>query len=192
MLQLFALISAVLVLIGIPPYIRDMLRGVTKPERATWFILSVLGVIAFGSQVALGGTWSLVFSGLDALATLMVFALSIRYGVGGWTTLDKIALLIAAAGVLIACIAREPIIALAGVILADISGTFLTVIKTYIEPSSETTITWLLTGTAALFGILAVGKTDPGLLLYPLYLMMANYVIPITQWLGYSSKKRNS
>ncbi len=81
---------------------------------------------------------------------------------------------------------KQPLISLAGVILADISGTGLTVRKAFLDPGSETTISWVLCGTAAIFGILAVGSLSVAILLYPCYLLVANYAIPVAQVLGRS------
>lgn len=182
--QILAAISVVFFLAAAPPYIIDTLKGKTKPERATWFVFSVLGLIAFVSQAELGATWSLVFSGVDTLGSLIVLILSIKYGVGGWSKLDRYALAIAAGGVGVAVLAHEPIIALLGNIAADISGTVLTVHKTFRAPDTETTISWALTGTSALAGVLSVGSLKFSLILYPAYLALANYAIPVTQVIG--------
>ncbi|KKT58129.1 MAG: hypothetical protein UW52_C0064G0012 [Candidatus Gottesmanbacteria bacterium GW2011_GWA1_44_24b] len=64
MLQTFGLLSAVIFPISYFPYVRDTLRGKTKPERASWFIWATLGAIAFFSQLAKGATDSLWLSGL--------------------------------------------------------------------------------------------------------------------------------
>ena len=45
MLQLFGLIAGDLVILANIPYMRDILRGKTKPERASWLIWFTLGVI---------------------------------------------------------------------------------------------------------------------------------------------------
>lgn len=183
MQELFTIISAILILIAAPPYIIDTIRGNTKPERITWLIFSVLGIIAFVSQLLLGASWSLVFSGLDTLASILVFSMSIKLGTGGHTNLDIIALITATIGVLIAVFTKEPIISLLGVIIADLSGVVLTVKKTYKNPKSETSITWILVGTASLFGVLSVSEISFAILLYPVYLMISNFSIPFTQLL---------
>jgi hypothetical protein len=95
---------------------------------------------------------------------------------------------IATIGVLMAIFAKEPAISLIGVIIADFSGMALTIKKTYLDPSSETTITWLLVGTASLFGVLSVDNFTVGILLYPVYLMIANYSIPVVQLIRKSFK----
>lgn len=181
MKEIAALISAVLILIAVPPYVIDTIKGKTKPERVTWLIFGVLGLIAFVSQITLGASWSLLFSGLDTTASILVFILAVKYGVGGHTRLDIGALTVASIGVVIAILAKEPVISLLGVVIADLSGMVLTIKKTFINPESETTISWLLVGTASLFGLLAVGKLSYGILLYPFYLMVANYSVPLTQ-----------
>lgn len=172
-----------------PPYLFDILRHKTKPERTTWFIWSVLGVIALSAQLQVHGGWSLLFVGLDAAGNLLVFLLSLHFGVGGWKLLDKIALVVAAAGLITAYVVRQPVVALLGVVLADVSGATLTIIKTYKAPASETTITWLCIGTASLLSALAVGKWQAAALIYPVYLTVANYGVVVAQALGHLARK---
>ena len=184
--QWFAIISGVILFAGAPPYLIDILRGKTKPERATWFIWSVLGIIALVSQIAEHGAWSILFVSVDALGSVLVFLLSLKYGVGGWTRLDKTALGIAAVGVVVSVVARQPIPALAGIVLADLSGVVLTVRKTFLAPRSETAVTWFFIGTASLLGAFSVGRMSLVLLIYPVYLAVANYSVLIAQGLGYA------
>ncbi len=184
MKEAFAVISAVLILVAGPPYALDTLKGITKPERMTWFIFSLLGLVAFVSQAGLGASWSLLFSGLDTAGSCLMLLLSLKYGVGGYARRDIVALTIALAGIAAAYLFKQPLISLSGVVLADASGTALTVRKAFLDPSSETTITWLCVGTAAVFGMLAVGSWSRTLLLYPAYLVVANYAVPIAQLLG--------
>lgn len=184
MLAVFAVISAVLALLAAPPYILDTLRGKTKPQRATWIIYSTLGLIGFFSSLAIQSNWSLVYLGMDTLASLTVFILSIRYGVGGFTLLDRYALVTASIGVAVSIAVSRPLIALLGIILADVAGTVLTIRKAFLHPSTETTISWVLVGVGGIFGLLSVGKLDFSLLVWPIYLVFANLSIPLAQNLG--------
>lgn len=189
MAEFFAIASGIILLAGAPPYVIDILKHKTKPERTTWFIWSVLGSIAFVSQISLHGKWSLVFVGLDGFGSLLVFLLSLKYGVGGWTALDKLALVIATAGVGLSLVARQPIVALLGVVLADLSGAVLTMLKTFKQPESETSITWFMIGLASLFGALSVPKLSAELLIYPIYLVVANWGVLAAQGFGYAYNK---
>lgn len=179
--QILAIAQVVIFCLAGPPYILDTIHGKTKPQRATWLIWTVLGTIAFVSQVALGASWSLVFTGLDTCGSLLVLLLSIWYGVGGWSRLDRLALLVAAGGVIVSLLAGAPVLAILGVILADLSGTILTVRKVFLHPDSETTVTWLLIGVGSLCGVASVQRLDVGLLLYPAYLCLVNWSVPVAQ-----------
>ena len=64
MFQFLGLLSGVLSGGSYIPYLRDIFRHTTKPERASWLIWAVLGSIAFFSQLAEGATWSLWLTGL--------------------------------------------------------------------------------------------------------------------------------
>lgn len=182
--ELFGILSGTVIFFGGPPYLLDILKGKTKPQRTTWFIWTFLGSISFTSQLKLGAHWSLVYVGLNAAGNLAVFLLSLKYGTGGWRKMDVTALVIACVGVAISFIFTSPMIALTGSIVADFAGTSLTLYKTYLDPSSETSITWFFMGTSSLFAALAVGKMDFSLLLYPVYICIVTYGVLAAQWLG--------
>lgn len=174
MLQLFGLLSGILPVLGVIPYDQDIFRHKTKPHRGSFFIWSMLGGIAFFTQLAKGATWSLFLPGADTLATLSIFALSIRYGVGGLNKRDIVGLIIASLGLVIWYFTDQPLIALLIVIGVDAVGTALTLVKTWEEPHSETFLSWLLAALGGLFAVFAVGRLSFGLLVYPVYILLAN------------------
>lgn len=184
MLQIFGYISAALSITMIIPYIRDIFTKNTRPERASWLIWTVLTSIAFFSQLAKGATDSLWLTGGQTLAVLLVFMLSIKYGVGGLTKRDITALAAATVGLIIWYFTKEPAYALFISILIDAIGTLLTVIKSYQEPNTETVSTFVMSGTSGIFGALAVGSWSTILLAYPLYIIIANYSIVVSILLG--------
>ena len=177
MLQIFGYTSALLSIVMIIPYIRDIFRLETKPERGSWFIWTVLGFIAFFSQLSKGATDSLWLTGGQTVAVFIIFLLSFKYGYGGLGRRDVKALIGAGIGLILWYLTREATFALLFVILVDSIGTLLTLLKSYKDPESETLSTWVLSGTSGIFGMLAVGSFNLILLAYPLYIILANYVI---------------
>ncbi len=177
MLQTFGYISAILSLIMIIPYVKDIFYGTTKPERASWFIWTVLTSIAFFSQLSKGATDSLWLSAGQTFAVLIVFLLSIKYGVGGLTKRDLRALVASGIGLVIWYFTNEALWALLVTVAIDGIGTYLTVLKAYKEPETETLSTFAISGTSGVFGALSVGSFNPILLIYPLYIIVANYTI---------------
>jgi hypothetical protein len=176
MLQILGLLSAMLIPLCYAPYIKDIFALKTKPERASWFIWATHGSIAFFSQLAKGATDSLWLSGLETLFSAIVFLLSLKYGVGGFTKRDITALSIAGIGLILWSITKEPAIALFLVIIVDAAGAYVTIVKSYEDPESETLITWILAGTAGLLSALSVGSMNLILLSYPIYIVIANYL----------------
>jgi len=187
-LEIFGITSGVLGFICVFPYIRDILLNKTKPERASWLIWSVLGSIAFFSQLAKGATNSLWLTGVDTLGVLITFILALKFGEGGLSRRDVKALMVAFLGLVIWFFTKEATFALIIVIVVDSAGSFLTISKAYEDPESETMSTWILSGLSGLAAALAVGSFDLVLLSYPLYIWVANWSVAIAMVLG--NKKR--
>ena len=188
MLQLLGIASGILVGISYIPYIKDIFLHTTKPERASWFIWVVLGGIAFFTQLAEGANWSLWLTGIETIGVLLVFLLSVKYGVGGGTRRDLIALIAAGVGLLLWYFFQHAFIALFIAILIDCIGASLTVIKAYRDPGSETFSTWVLVAIAGILGMLAVGTVDLILLSYPFYIFLSNVAVVIAMMLGKSKR----
>jgi hypothetical protein len=189
MLALFGFISGLLTIASFIPYLRDIFRLKTKPERASWLIWSITSGIAFTSQLAKGATYSLWLPGVDIVGLILVFFLSIRYGVGGFTKRDVIALIFVIAGLIIWSVTKEAAYALYIIICIDAIGSLLTAYKGFEDPQSETMLTWILASAAGLFALFAVGSMNMVLLSYPLYIFIANLLIVTAIFFGKTKVK---
>jgi hypothetical protein len=156
------------------PYVRDTLRGSTRPHRGTWLVWSVLTVVVCFSQAADDASWSLLMASTQAVLITIIFALSLRRGVGGTSHAEGAMLAIAAGGVAGWILADEPIVATACVLAADAIGVAMMVPKTYRDPHSETLATFALAGLSGALAAGAVGALDVSLLLYPAYFCLVN------------------
>jgi hypothetical protein len=161
------------------PYIRDTLRGVTRPHRGTWLIWGVLAIVVCLSQHADGASWSLIMAGSQAVLTAIVFVLAIRRGEGGVSRLDALMIAVAAGGLSGWILAGEPLVATVCVVAADSIGVALMVPKTYRDPDSETLVTFALASLAGVLAAAAVASLDTSLLLYPAYYCLANGAIAL-------------
>lgn len=159
------------------PYVRDVLRRRTTPHRGTWLIWAALGITAFVSQLADGGSWSLVMVGVQAVSITAVFLLSLGLGVGGVSAWELVLIGLAGLGILGWWITAEPFVATAFVVAADLVGVALMLPKTYRDPRSETLSTYVLASASGVLSAAAVGALDASLLLYPVYFALANGAI---------------
>lgn len=188
--EIIGVAAGILAVVAALPYIFDIFKGRAKPERASWLIWSALAVIAFFSQAAKGATSSLWLTGLDSLASITIFALSVKWGVGGFTRRDIFSLGLAAVGLLLWCFTNDSLYALLIVMGVDALGTGLTVIKTYQDPSTETYTMWVVLSLASLLGIVSVGRFDIQIMAYPIYLFAANAAVVIAKLLATSNQRR--
>jgi len=179
-------VAGVLGVIEVLPYVRDTLRRSTRPHRGTWFIWAVLAGVAFWAHRADGASWSLLLLGVECVGTAVVFALSLRWGHGALTTVERRLVLLAGVGVGGWVVSDEPLVALACVIASDLVATSMMLPKTWRNPASETLSTYVMASaggaaaaasvgvTVAVTSSASVGVAPASLLVYPVYLCLIN------------------
>ena len=173
----FGILAGILQLVATAPYLRDVLRGSTQPQRATWGIWTTLGLVVFSSQWASGASWSLVLTVGQVVSCGTIFVLSLRRGVGGASRFELALLGIAALGVVGWQLAGNPAVATCSVVVADLIAVGLMLPKTYRQPRSETLETYLIGVVSTVFALFAVGAATPSLLIYPLYVLAADSAV---------------
>ena len=151
-------LSLIISIAGAIPYCLQIIRADVRPERMTWFIWSIILVLATWGYHALGSRDSMWFLVGDLAATSAIFFLSLWRGVGGYRKLDLICLGLAAVGLLIWQISSNPLFIMFGALLADGIALIPTVLKALRDPTSESITTFAATTVAAILGILAVGQ----------------------------------
>ena len=182
---LAALLGVLAGLVGVfdtVPYLRDVLRGSTRPHRGTWLIWSALAVVVCLAQWADGASWSLIMLLTQAVLTTAVFAVAIVHGQGGTTIIELALIAVAAAGVTGWLLSGEPLVATVCVVAADLIAAAMMVPKTYHDPGSETLATFVYASIGGALAAGAVGVADNAvatLLLYPIYYCLANGAIAV-------------
>lgn len=179
-LQIVGIVSGVLAIVQFGPYVRDILRGTTKPERASWLIWTLLGMVIFATQLFKGGHASLWMPAMQVVGNTVVFGLSIKFGVGGLNRRDVFALIAAAFGLALWFTTSHAEVALVVAIAVDAIGAALTMLKTWRDPDSETLLTWLLSWASGITAAVAVGKWNYALVAYPIYVAVANTGVIVT------------
>jgi hypothetical protein len=175
----FGVLAGVVGVVDTVPYVRDIVRGTTRPHRGTWFIWGMLAIVVCVSQRADGASWSLVMAGTQAVLTSLIFVLAIRRGEGGLGATDGMLIAIAAGGMAAWVVVDEPVIATACVVAADLIAAAMMVPKVYRDPGSETLMTFALAGVGGALATGAVGATDASLLCYPIYYCLVNWAIAL-------------
>jgi hypothetical protein len=171
------ILAGILQLVASAPYVRDILRGSTQPQRATWTIWTTLSFVVLASQWASGATWSLALTIGQVVSCGAIFVLAMRRGVGGMSPVELVLLGIAALGIVGWHLADNPTVATCSVVVADIIAVALMLPKTYRDPGSETLATYAIGVVSTVFALAAVGSAAPSLLIYPLYILVADFAV---------------
>ncbi|WP_223424044.1 hypothetical protein [Tateyamaria pelophila] len=188
-LPIIGLLAGLVSIFAFAPYVRDTLALRTQPQRASWFIWSVLSSITLCSQIYEGATSSLWFVAIQAASTVFIFILSISRGTGSLLNASDACMLIAAGiGVLLWIMTDTTAYALAIVIAVSSLGGVATIKKAYRDPGSETMSTWVMSFCASALAVLAVGEPSWVLLAYPVYLFVLYGVIVLATKLGHTRK----
>ena len=160
-------------------YYISILKHKTTPNRATWFILTIVGVLITASYYQ-GGARETIWVPLSyILGPLIAFLLSVKYGEGGWTKFDKFCLVGSGISIIFWWLSGFALFTLLVNIFIDFLGLLPTVKKSYFRPRSEELFPWILTGVSSLLNVLAIKVWEFDIWVYPLYMLLVNGIVLI-------------
>ncbi len=168
MVELLGILSGVIVFIASIPYIIDIVKGNTKPQRMAWVIFITLSGISFFAQLAEGATNSLWFPLVLFVQAIIIFTLTIKFGVGGFGKFDILSLLLAVLIMIVWAVTKSAALAIICSVAVNTIGKILVAVKVYKKPHTEYVPTWAWSAVASVFAVLAVGNLDWVLIITPL------------------------
>jgi hypothetical protein len=186
---IFAYISFLIIIAVTIPYMVDIVRGRAQPARAARIMFFLLMIITLAQQHTLGSGYAMAVTIAELVSAVMLLVLSIRYGVGGLSKSDTICYVFLAASLGVWVLTNNALLALHISIVADTVAFWPTLEKTWRDPKSETPLFFWGGVVAPLFSILAEGSLEYSLIVFPLYLSLANL---LELGLIYSAKHRHT
>ena len=122
-------------------YLRDTLKGETKPNRVTFILWGIAPLITFFAQKEGGGSIQIFYTLLIALAPIVIFAASFHDKNAYWkiSKFDVSCGIISILALVLLVITNNPLLALWFSVLADLFAAIPTLIKSYKYPLTETT-----------------------------------------------------
>lgn len=189
------LLSVCISLSGAFAYIRDMIRGKSKPNLVTWGLWTFAPLIATGAAISSGADlWSTVRIFISGFGPLLIFvtAFLIRQGYWKLGRFDYLcgALSLVALGVWL--IADSPVVAILVAAVADLLATLPTLKKAWKYPETETLYTYFVGIFTAVIVIPAIPIWNIENAAFQVYLLLANISLAFVVLRGYFLKKINS
>jgi hypothetical protein len=175
----FVYVAIALSLIGAYGYIRDTLRGDTSPNRVTWSLWGVEGVLAFFVERQ-------QHVGLAALMTLMlglvpcaVVVASFRNPNGVWKlgAFDAVCGAVSVGGLIFWAAINEPTVALVAFVVADQMAALPTVRKSWLAPSTESPRLFFLGSLNCAITVLTLSKLTTAGVLFPGCILVTDLIV---------------
>lgn len=177
----FGILSSLIAIASIIPYVWDIFRGKTQPHTYSWLvwtILQVFGAIAQWHDGAGYGTWALAIA---AIVSGLIFLLSFKYGTRNITRFDTACLIAALIALTLYLVMDDPLTAVIAIVIIDFFGFLPTFRKGWEEPETETVSTYTLSGLANFLALFALQQHTLVTALYigSLFLTNASFVTMI-------------
>lgn len=142
----FVFLAAFLSLTGAYGYIRDTLRGITSPNRVTWSLWGVEGVLAFAVEIQQHVGLAAVTTLMLGLVPCVVVAVSFKNPRSVWQIgkFDFFCGFVSIAGLVFWGFINEPTIALISFVAADQIAALPTLRKSWVAPQTESPLVFFM------------------------------------------------
>ena len=173
----FLIASALIMFASVVPYVRDMVRGRTRPNLVSWITWTMLTAIITAAELAAHEYTAAIFSASATVETTVIVVMGLRYGFVKYSRFDFVCQLGALAGIVLWRLFDSPAAAIVALVIVDSIGALPTVRHAWLRPREETISTYVL---AALSGGLAIGALSTytwSSLIYAVYIVVIDLVI---------------
>lgn len=177
--SILIVISTLLAIISPIVYGRAILKGKAKPHRTTRLVLLIITSLSTISLLAQGDRVAVWLAGVSTFQSIIVFILSVKYGMGGWSRSDIVSLVIALLGIFLWKTTNSPAVALFASIAADFTGMVPTLIKTFYLPKTEVWYFNALDTVAGILTMAAVKSLTAAEIAYPFYIFVINFAMTL-------------
>jgi len=177
---ILGIVAGIIAFIAYIVYIKAILKGESKPNRATWFIWTFVGLVLATSYYFSGAHNTIWVPFMEFLGPLTIAILSIKYGEGGVRSkLDLVCFVGAIISLILWFAFNSPVVALVTNLVIDVFALIPTIKKSYLRPEGEDFWAWFGTGTADTINLFAIEKLTFGVMVYPIYMLVLDLIIII-------------
>lgn len=175
MRSLFGILSFALSFGATIPYAFDILKGRARPARSTRILFFLLMLVTLFVQSRDFTSWVLLLTLGEVATQVVLFGLSLKYGVGGLRRLDIVCYIAFFVSLAMYLITQNTTLSLTTLIFTDAIAFVPTIVKIWRDPSSDTWVFFVVGGVcAAGASLLARNSNSYTELVLPIYILVAN------------------
>jgi len=179
MIKYLVIVGAIVQLYGVFFYIKETLRGNTKPNKVTWLMWSIAPLIATAAGMADGVSWAVLPVFMSGFGPLLVFIASFVNPNAYWKLerFDYICGLFSALALILWAITKEPVVAIVFAIASDAAAAVPTLIKCWKYPETETASAYTTGLFNSLTSFAAIKMWGFSEFAFPVYLVVMNSML---------------
>lgn len=171
---ILVVISSILTLVSVIPYLIDIVKGRTKPRVVSWFVWSLLTGISFVASFTEHQYPTAALMFCSVLATMAIVVLGWKNGDKKISRLDIFCFIGVVIGIIFWVIFNSPSIAVVAMIAIDFIGGIPTQVHAWKKPQEETMKTFVLGLIGSLLTLMTVTNWQITAFAYPLFLVIIN------------------
>ncbi|HET7523855.1 MAG TPA: hypothetical protein VFJ79_06905 [Acidimicrobiales bacterium] len=170
----FVILGAVIGLGGMLFYVRDTIRGVTQPNRVTWFMWSLAPLIAFAAEIQAGVGLRSLMTFVIGFGPLLILAASFANRQAAWHIgpFDWLCGALSAAGLVTWLVTRHGTVAVVASIAADALAATPTLRKSWSAPGTESASAYVTAAVNALITVLTIDHFTTADAAFPVYILV--------------------
>lgn len=175
--QNWVFLAVAINLVGACIYAYSVVKGKTRPNRVTWFVLSFAPILAFAAMMAQGVSFrESVFTLETGISPLIIFISTFFAKQPKWqiTKFDLICGALSIIGFALWIILREGNVAIVFAIAADGLAFLPTLVKAFRYPETESPWAFMMGMIAAVIALAILTTHDFKHLAFPLYILIAD------------------
>jgi hypothetical protein len=178
-LQYFVILGAIVQLVGVFSYIKETIKGDTKPNRVTWLLWSIAPIIASIAAFSDGVRLSALPVFMAGFGPLLVFIASFVNKNAYWKLekFDYLCGIFSILALVLWMITKEPIVAIIFAILSDGFAAIPTLVKSWNHPETETVDAFTTGLFNSLTSFFAIKIWNFSSLAFPIYLVIVNTLL---------------
>lgn len=186
-----AALAAALTIVSVVPYVRDMVKGTTRPNIVTWGLWCLIQAIFAAAQFSAGASLSIVLPLFEVATVGLIVVLGLAgFGYKKYGPIDFVCLVLALGAIALWQVTNDPMLAMWMAVAADFIAAIPTLFKAYRDPKSETPLAYFLVVLSAIAAGFSTTIIDIPNLLWPAYIFAINTSTVTLILLGKRAKKR--
>lgn len=178
MIAIAAFLSTILSIYCLFPYIIAILKNKTKPHQLSWLVFVIMNGIVLFSQYFEGARASILITVSFFIGSVIIFILSLKYGVHDSSKWDRLLFVFAISTMIIWYLTKSNATAIWLTLLIDVAATTMIILKVKADANSEDPAPWAIATVAYVFSFLTlVGQPVSILYVRPMYGLICDAVL---------------